>query len=275
MPEIHGRDEAGVSAISSGQAPPATTMASPPPSSPRTRRAGAAQAQATASAGTTSSAAPILVENPSPTNTPASTIQRTRPPSSPRTTAHSAPTTHRTSSASGLLWRETATAIGVNASTAPPTNPPARPKRRATRSYTKATDATPINAWGTSMLQRTPPEHAHGQRLHHQRQRRLVHRHDARGVQRPVEERVPRGRHRANRARVVLVRPAVLRQRPQVQSAREHEQRRELGAGERDRAGSQRAEQRVGVPGSSQSWRQHRRGRSENPGPILRIGWER
>jgi hypothetical protein len=51
-----------------------------------------------------------------------------------------------------LLWRETATAIGVKASTAPPTNPPARPNRRATRSYTKATDATPINACGTSKL---------------------------------------------------------------------------------------------------------------------------
>ena len=134
VPEIHGRDDAGVSATSSGQAPPATTIATPPPSSPRTRARGAAQTHATVSAGTTSSAAPILVEKPSPTKTPASTIQRTRPSSSPRTTAHSAPTTHSTSSASGLLWRETATAIGVSASTAPPTKPPARPKRRATRS---------------------------------------------------------------------------------------------------------------------------------------------
>ena len=134
VPEIHGRDDAGVSAISSGHAPPATTIASPPPSSPRTRSRGAAHSQATASAGTTSSAAPILVSKPSPTNTPASTIQRTRPSSSARTTAHSAPTTHRTSSASGLLWRETATAIGVSASTAPATNPPARPKRRRERS---------------------------------------------------------------------------------------------------------------------------------------------
>ena len=35
VPEIHGRDDAGVSATSSGHAPPATTIASPPPSSPR------------------------------------------------------------------------------------------------------------------------------------------------------------------------------------------------------------------------------------------------
>ena len=59
---------------------------------------------------------------------------------------------HSTSSASGLLWREIATVIGVSASARPATKPPTRPNRRRTRSYTSATLATPISAWGTRML---------------------------------------------------------------------------------------------------------------------------
>ena len=100
----------------------------------------------------TTSATRILVSKPSPTQTPASTSQRVRPRSRPRTAHHSAATQHSASSASGLLWRETATEIGVTASASPPMKPPTRPKRRRTRSYASATLATPISAWGTSML---------------------------------------------------------------------------------------------------------------------------
>ena len=60
-----------------------------------------------------------------------STSQRVRPSSSARTSAHSAPVQHRISSASGLLWREIATVIGVSASTRPATKPARRPKRAA------------------------------------------------------------------------------------------------------------------------------------------------
>jgi hypothetical protein len=76
----------------------------------------------------------IFVSNPSPTATPASTSHRVRPSSSARTTNHSAATEHRISSASGLLWREMATVIGVVASTSPATKPAARPNRRRVRS---------------------------------------------------------------------------------------------------------------------------------------------
>jgi hypothetical protein len=84
--------------------------------------------------GTTISATAIFVSNPRPTSAPDSTSQRVRPSSSARTSAHSAPVQQRISSASGLLWREIATVIGVSASTSPATKPARRPKRRRTRS---------------------------------------------------------------------------------------------------------------------------------------------
>jgi len=88
--------------------------------------------------GTTTSATSIFVSKPRPTHTPAATSQRVlaRPgaESNARTVHHSAATQHSTSSASGLLWRETATVIGVSASASPPTNAPIRPKRRRSRS---------------------------------------------------------------------------------------------------------------------------------------------
>ena len=106
VPEIHGRLEAGVSIISSGHAPPTTTIAAPPASSWRTavrRPRGATHSHAATIAGTTSRAAPIFVSKPRPTHTPARTIQRVRPSCSARTTHHRAPTQHSASSASGLL----------------------------------------------------------------------------------------------------------------------------------------------------------------------------
>ena len=132
VPEIHGRSAAGVSHMSTGQARPTTAIAVPPAASASGRRW--THSQATAMPGTTSSAAPIFVSNPSPTSTPDQTSHLAEPPSSARAAAHTAATEHRTSSASGLLWRETATVIGVSASAAPATAPATRPKRRATRS---------------------------------------------------------------------------------------------------------------------------------------------
>ena len=137
MPDTHGRSAAGVSAISSGQAPPTATIAAPPASSWRSaasRPRGAIHSQAATIPGTTSSAAAIFASKPRPTQTPASTSQRVRPSWSARTVAHSAPTQQRISSASGLLWREIATAIGVVASASPATKPAGRPHRRRVRS---------------------------------------------------------------------------------------------------------------------------------------------
>ena len=80
------------------------------------------------------SAAAIFASKPRPTQTPASTSQRVRPSSSPRTRHHSAATQHSASSASGLLWRETATIVGVSTSTSPATVPATRPNWRRTMS---------------------------------------------------------------------------------------------------------------------------------------------
>ena len=160
MPETHGRELAGVSHTSTGHARLTTAIASPPASSCRTRvrpPPGPAHSHAAASPGTMISAAAILVSNPSPIATPASTIQRVRPSASPRTTHHSAATQHSTSSASGLLWREIATLIGVSASTSPATKPAGRPNTRRVRSYVSATAATPMSACGTSMLSDEKP----------------------------------------------------------------------------------------------------------------------
>ena len=157
VPDTHGRSAAGVSSTSSGHAPPTASIAAPPAASRRNARAvpsaeGAIHIHAATIPGTTASATNIFVSKPSPTATPASTIQRARPSSSARTANHTAATQHRTSSASGLLWREIATVIGVSASAAPATVPPSLPKRRRTRSYVSATLATPSSACGTSML---------------------------------------------------------------------------------------------------------------------------
>ena len=137
VPATQGRLAAGVSSTSSGQASPTTVIAAPPPSSARSAAArprGATQSQASAIPGTTISATPIFASKPSPTQTPARRSQPLRPCSSARTNAHSAATQQRTRSASGLLWREIATVIGVSASTRPATKPAWRPQRRRVRS---------------------------------------------------------------------------------------------------------------------------------------------
>ncbi len=155
VPEIQGLSDAGVNHTSTGHASPTTVMAAPASPSWRTatmRPRGAIHSHAAASAGTTSSAAPILASNPSPTHTPDSTSQRVRPSSNPRIRNQTAAVTHSTSSASGLLWREIATAVGVSASASPAPKPAARPNRRRVMSHTSATLATPISACGTSML---------------------------------------------------------------------------------------------------------------------------
>ena len=151
---MYGRSDAGVSHINIGHASPTAAIAAPPTSScltAVTRPFGATQNHASARPGTTSSAAAIFVSNPSPTNTPLSTSHLRLPPlRRPRSSAHTAPTRHSTSSASGLLWREIATVIGVSASVRPATKPAWRPNRERARSYVSPTVATPISACGTS-----------------------------------------------------------------------------------------------------------------------------
>ena len=236
VPEIQGRDDAGVSATSSGHAPPATISASPPPSRPRTRLRGAAHAHATARAGTTSSAAPILVSKPSPTQRarehhPAHAPVLQGPHRRPQR-AHDAQDQQRVrvvvarDGDRDRRQRQHRTRDEpARAAEAPRDEVVDEPDRRDAHQRLRHEHRPRVEA-----------EHAHGQRLHPQRHRRLVDRHHAAGVQRAVQERVPRPGHRAHRARVVLVRPPVARQRPQVQRAREHEQDGDFGAGESERA---------------------------------------
>jgi hypothetical protein len=63
-----------------------------------------------------------------------------------------------TSSASGLLKRNINTATGVRASTAPAIRPAPGPATRLTAAYSNPTDATPISACGTRMLQLLSPK---------------------------------------------------------------------------------------------------------------------
>ena len=149
-----------MSAISSGHAPPTATIATPPSASCFTRcsrPSGAAHSHASARPGTTISAAAIFVSKPRPIITPHHTSHLVRPSASPRTRNHSAAVAHSTSRASGLLWREIATVIGVSASARPPAKPAARPNGRRTRSYTSATAPMPISACGTSIASEWKP----------------------------------------------------------------------------------------------------------------------
>ena len=131
MPETQGRSAAGVSHMSSGHASPTTAIAAPPASSGRTLRL--THSHASTMPGSTSSAAAIFASKPRPTMTPDHTSHFVRPSSSPRTANHTAAVTQSTSSASGLLWREIATVIGVSASTRPAAKAAPRPNGRRTR----------------------------------------------------------------------------------------------------------------------------------------------
>ena len=169
--------------------------------------------------------------------TPATTSQRVRPSSSARTSEpqrggrSTAPT-----SASGLSWRETATVIGVSASTSPVDEPGGPAEAPAHKVIGQRDRADAHQRLGHEHARRAEAERPGRQRLDPQRQRRLVHRHDAGGVKRVVEEVVPAARHRPHGGRVVGVGPAVAVQRPEVEHGDDHEQREQLRRRQRRRA---------------------------------------
>ena len=170
-------------------------------------------------------------------DTPDRISQRVRPSSSARTTNHSAATQHRMSSASGLLWREIATVIGVVASTRPATKPAARPNRRRDEVVDERDGRDAHQRLRHEQAQRVEAEDLDERDLDPLRERRLVDRHHPGLVERAVEERVPARGHRADRGAVVLVRPAVAAERPEVQEARRgRAARRAPGAGAGGRA---------------------------------------
>ena len=74
-----------------------------------------------------------------------------------RTIRYAAITSSNTSSASGLLYRNIDAATGVTARAAPAINPAPGPLTRRTAAYSTPTDATPINACGSSMVNGVKP----------------------------------------------------------------------------------------------------------------------
>ena len=235
VPDTHGRPADGVRASSSGQAAPTATAApvnaATWPMAARSPR-GAIQRYAATMPGTTISATAILVSKPRPTATPLSTSQRVRPSSSARTQNHTAATEHSTSSASGLLWRETATAIGVSASTSPATVPAARPNGAPDQVVDQGDRGGAHQRLRDQQAPGAVAEHLDRGHLDPGGQRRLVHGHHARGIERSVDERVPARAHRPHRGGVVLVGEAVAVQAPEVQHQGQHDQGDEFGAGD-------------------------------------------
>ena len=120
--------------------------ASPPRPSRRRRRAAGAAAASRPRGATHSQAAAIAghhqqrhghlrLEAEPDARRPRARASACARPRAPRTTNHSAATEHSTSSASGLLWREIATVIGVSGEhEAGRRSPRTRPKRRRVRS---------------------------------------------------------------------------------------------------------------------------------------------
>ena len=174
----------------------------------------------------------IFVSNPSPIARRRARASACARPPAPRTTPTAPPTQHSTSSASGLLWREIATAIGVSASASPATKPAGAPEAAARQVVDEPDGRDAHQRLRHEHRPRREAEGARRQRLHPQRERRLVDRHDAGWIEGAEEEVVPALRHRADGGAVVLVRPAVACQRPQVQGGGQREQQEQLRAGD-------------------------------------------
>ena len=163
----------------------------------------------------------------------------------PRTTAP--PRSRARAARRGCCGARSPTVIGVSASARPATKPPTRPKRRRDEVVDERHRRHAHQRLRHEDAERVVAEHAHRQRLHPQRQRRLVDRHHAAAIERGEQEVVPARAHRAHRRAVVVVRPAVAAQRPQVEHAREHHQPRPArGAAhaQRERARRSRGAQR-------------------------------
>src|SRR6478736_10281955 len=141
--------------------PAETIMVRPPTSSAPNRfhsPVGAAIRNATARPGTMRNACSILVRNAKPTTQPVNAIQRIPPVSIARTVKYAATTSSSTSNASGLLYRNISTATGVTASATPAMRPAPGPLHRLTVKYSTVTAATPINAWGSNMVNALKPK---------------------------------------------------------------------------------------------------------------------
>ena len=227
VPEIHGPVGAGVSHTAPARRARPTAIAAPPASSCRPAASAAARRDPqprARSPGTTISAAAILASKPSPTPR-----RRARASACARPRARAPATTARrrsssTSSASGLLWREIATRDRREREHRPGDEAGRAAERPAHQVVGQPDGRDAHQRLRHEHAPRAEAEHARGQRLDPQRERRLVDGHHARRVERAVQERVPAGAHRAHGGAVVLVGEAVAAERPQVQHGREREQ---------------------------------------------------
>ena len=276
-PTPTGRLAAGVSATSSGHAPPTTAIAAPPASSwPHARPAGRAArptGRRRRCPGTTISAAAIFASKPSPTATPASTSQRVRPSSS---AAHDAP--QRGDGAEDQQRVRVVVARDRDRDRRErehePGDEPARAAEAPAHEVVDERDRRDAHQrLRHEHAQRVEAEHLHRQRLDPEGERRLVDGHHARGVERPVQERVPARAHRAHGGAVVLVGAAVAARAPTGSARRRARSRPAARAGAREwrgRAGAARCG--PSLDGDRSHACQGRHGRWEQPQRRLGVG---
>ena len=242
VPEIHGRSATGVSHMSSGQASPTAAIAAPPASNPRTAPGRSGPHPGGDESGHDQQRSGHLRLEAEPDRDAGQHHPTRAPVLEP---AHHGP--HGGSAAERQQRvrvvmardrdrdrREHKRQAGDEAGHAaePPAHQVVDQRHRRDAHRRLRHEQAP----------RAEAEHARGQRLDPQRQRRLVDGHHAGCVERAVQEGVPAGAHRAYSGAVVLVGEAVAVERPQVEDAGQHEQSGQLGAGNRDRESARSAQ---------------------------------
>ena len=153
--------------------------------------------QASAIPGTISSATPIFVSNPSPTQTPHSTSHCVRPVSSARTRAPQRRHAAQDQQLVGVVVARDRDGDRGDRERRPATNPATRPN--APRQVVDQRDGGDAHQrLGHQDAQRMEAEHPDRQRLDPERERRLVDRHQPGLVERREQEVVPARAHRAD-----------------------------------------------------------------------------
>ena len=227
----------GVSHMSSGQASPTAAIAAPPATSCRGRRARAERPTARPRRARARRAAP-------PPSSPRSRDRRRRRPARSSASARPRARARRTTGRGAAEHQQRVRVVVARDRD----GDRRQHERQAGDEAGRAAEPPPRQVVGErdgrdahqrlrhEQAPGAEAEHARGQRLHPQRERRLVDRHHAGRVERAVQERVPAGAHRAHGGAVVLVGEAVAVERPQVEHAGQHEQSGELGTRDGDRA---------------------------------------
>ena len=201
VPEIHGRSDAGVSATSSGQAPPTATIATPPASSERTRAGDAARRHPQPGDGERGDdeqrRAHLRLE------AEADADAREDDPARPAVLQRADHRPQRADDAEHEQRVRVVVARDRDRDRRQRQHGAGHEAARAAEAPAREVIDEPDSSHAHQRLrhehaQRVVAEGAHGQRLHPQRERRLVHRHHAADIERSIEERVPARGHRAH-----------------------------------------------------------------------------